>query len=42
MDWLFANAEWLVWCAAGAAGALAMAAVARVLCAALDLDAGAG
>lgn len=32
--------EWLVWCAAGLAGALALAALARILQAALDLDAG--
>jgi hypothetical protein len=32
--------EWLVWCAAGAIGAFALAALARVLQACLDLDAG--
>ena len=32
--------DWLVWCAAGAAGAFALASVARLLEVALDLDAG--
>jgi hypothetical protein len=37
---LFAKApEWLVWCAAGVAGAIALAMLASVLDAALDLDA---
>ena len=40
MELLAALPEWLVWCAAGAAGAFALAAVARILQAALDLDAG--
>ena len=32
--------EWLVWCAAGAAGAIALANLAIILEAALELDAG--
>ena len=40
MDLFAAIPDWLVWCAAGAAGAYALAAVARTLCVALDLDAG--
>ena len=32
--------EWLVWCAAGAAGAVALTTIARLLEAAFDLDAG--
>jgi len=40
MDLLAGLPEWLVWCAAGGAGALAMATVARILQAAFDLDAG--
>jgi hypothetical protein len=32
--------EWLVWCAAGGAGALALANLAVILEAALELDAG--
>lgn len=40
MELLAALPEWLVWCAAGAAGALALAAVARILQVALDVDAG--
>jgi hypothetical protein len=39
MDLLAALPEWLVWCAAGGAGALALAAVASIIEAALDLDA---
>ncbi len=39
MEMLAALSEWLVWCAAGAAGALALATVARVLDRALDLEA---
>ncbi|MDB5874211.1 MAG: hypothetical protein JWQ07_3653 [Ramlibacter sp.] len=40
MELFAAMPEWLAWCAAGAAGAFGLAAVARVLAAALDLDAG--
>jgi hypothetical protein len=40
MDLIAAWPEWLVWFAAGAIGALALGTVARVLLAALDLDAG--
>ena len=32
--------EWLVWCAAGGAGAIALATLANVLEVALELDAG--
>ena len=32
--------EWWVWCAAGGAGAIALGALANMLEAALDLDAG--
>jgi hypothetical protein len=39
MDWFAAMPEWLVWCAAGAAGAFALAALARILIAAFELDA---
>lgn len=39
MELLAAVPEWLVWCAAGAAGAVALAALANVLEAALDLEA---
>jgi hypothetical protein len=39
MDWFAAMPEWLVWCAAGAAGAIALAAIARILNAAFELDA---
>lgn len=39
MDLLNALPEWLVWCAAGAAGALALKALARTIEAALDLEA---
>ena len=38
MDVLAALPEWLVWCAAGAAGALALAALAGIISAALDLE----
>lgn len=38
MDVLAAVPEWLVWCAAGSAGAVALAALARMLEAALDFD----
>lgn len=40
MDLLAVMPEWLVWCAAGIAGAIALAALASTLDAALDLDAG--
>jgi len=40
MDLIAALPDWLVWFAAGAVGALALATVAKILCAALDLDAG--
>ena len=39
MELLAAAAEWLVWCAAGGAGAFALAAVASLIGAALDLEA---
>ena len=39
MELLAATPDWLVWCAAGVAGAVALAAVANILDAALDLDA---
>lgn len=39
MDLLAALPEWLVWCAAGGAGVLALATVAGIIEAALDLDA---
>ena len=39
MDLFAAMPEWLVWSAAGFAGAIALAALARMLDAALDLDA---
>ncbi len=32
--------DWLVWCAAGGAGAIALATLANILEAALELDAG--
>jgi hypothetical protein len=38
MDLIAALPEWLVWAAAGAIGAFALAALARVLQACLDLD----
>lgn len=38
MDLFAAVPEWLVWCAAGAAGAFALAVVANTIEAALDLD----
>ena len=38
MELLTALPEWLVWCAAGGAGALALAALARMLSAAIDLE----
>lgn len=40
MDLIASIPDWLVWCAAGAIGAFALASVARILCVALDLDAG--
>ncbi len=39
MDLLAGVPEWLVWGAAGAAGAIALAMLANILDAALDLDA---
>lgn len=39
MDFLAGMPEWLVWCAAGCAGAVALAALASMLEAALELDA---
>jgi hypothetical protein len=39
MELLAAIPEWLVWCAAAAAGAIALAALASILDAALELDA---
>jgi hypothetical protein len=40
MELLAAMPEWLVWCAAGGAGVLALATLANILDAALELDAG--
>jgi hypothetical protein len=40
MELLAAMPEWLVWCTAGVAGAVALAALANILDAALELDAG--
>ena len=40
MDLFAGLPEWLVWCAAAAAGVFALATVAGILDAALDLDAG--
>lgn len=40
MDLIAGFPEWLVWCAAGLAGAFALAALAGMLEAAFDLDAG--
>jgi hypothetical protein len=40
MEFLGAMPEWLVWCAVGVAGAIALATLANVLDAALELDAG--
>jgi hypothetical protein len=40
MDLFAGMPEWLVWCAAGLAGAIALAAVANILEAAFELDAG--
>jgi hypothetical protein len=39
MDLFAGMPEWLVWCAAGAAGAIALAAIANILEATFDLDA---
>ena len=39
MDLFAAMPEWLVWSTAGCAGAIALATLARMLDAALDLDA---
>ena len=39
MELLAALPDWVVWCAAGAAGATALAALANILDAALELDA---
>jgi len=39
MDVLAGMPEWLVWCAAGGAGAVALAALANMLDVALELDA---
>ncbi len=39
MDFFAGWPEWLVWCAAGVAGAVALAALANMLEAALELDA---
>ncbi|GEM_PF-1447912 len=39
MDWIARIPDWLVWCAAGIAGAIALGALANILEAAFDLDA---
>jgi hypothetical protein len=39
MDLFAAMPEWLVWCAAGLAGAIALAAIANILEATFELDA---
>jgi hypothetical protein len=39
MDWIAQMPEWWDWCAAGIVGAVALAALASMLEAALDLDA---
>jgi len=39
MDWIAQMPEWLVWCAAGIPGAVALATLASMLEAAFDLDA---
>lgn len=39
MEWFAAMPEWLVWCAAGTAGAVGLALLANMLEAAFDLDA---
>jgi hypothetical protein len=38
MEWLAAVPEWLVWCAAGAVGAVALASLAGSLAAVFDLE----
>jgi hypothetical protein len=40
MEWFAAIPEWWVWCAAGGAGAIALATLANILEAAFELDAG--
>ncbi|MEO7391800.1 MAG: hypothetical protein ABIU58_06470 [Ramlibacter sp.] len=40
MEWLAAMAEGWVWCAVGAAGAIALGILASTLVAALEMDAG--
>jgi hypothetical protein len=40
MDLFAGMPEWLVWCAAGGAGVIALATLANILEAALELDAG--
>ena len=40
MEMLAGMPDWLVWCAAGGAGVLALATLANILDAALELDAG--
>ena len=40
MELLAGMPEWLVWCAAGGAGVIALATLANILDAALELDAG--
>ena len=40
MEWVSEIPEWRVWCAAGAAGAIALYVIVNLLGAALDLDAG--
>ena len=39
MDWIAQMPQWLVWCAAGIVGAVALARLANTLQAAFDLDA---
>ncbi len=39
MEFFTAMPEWLAWCATGAMGALALATIARMLQAAMDLEA---
>jgi len=39
MDFFAGMPDWLAWCAAGAAGAIALAAIANVLEATFELDA---
>lgn len=39
MEWIAQMPEWLVWCAAGIAGAIALTTLANMLEAAFDLDA---